>query len=141
MSRAVTVKDIQLFPVAMPFVERLRTSFGEEPFKTAIIVALHTEEENHVWIAYPDGGNGEKVYESTNGGLNWVNLTSPALNDEHISYLLHQGGTEAALYAGSYRTIWFKNDAAANWTPYNDGLPASISTDNLRYSSDNSGRG
>jgi L-alanine-DL-glutamate epimerase-like enolase superfamily enzyme len=26
----------------MPFVERLKTSFGEEPFKTAIIVKLNT---------------------------------------------------------------------------------------------------
>lgn len=49
MSRAITVKDIQLFPVAMPFVERLRTSFGEEPFKTAIIVALHTDEGITGW--------------------------------------------------------------------------------------------
>ncbi|MBE2270974.1 MAG: o-succinylbenzoate synthase [Anaerolinea sp.] len=49
MTRAITVKDIQLFPIAMPFVERLRTSFGEEPFKTAIIVALHTDEGITGW--------------------------------------------------------------------------------------------
>ncbi len=49
MSRAITVKDIQLFPVAMPFVENLRTSFGEEPFKTAIIAALHTDEGFTGW--------------------------------------------------------------------------------------------
>jgi len=49
MTRTITVKDVQLFPIAMPFVERLRTSFGEEPFKTAIIVALHTDEGITGW--------------------------------------------------------------------------------------------
>lgn len=41
--RPITVKSIELFTVAMPLVERLRTSFGEEPFKTAILVQLQTD--------------------------------------------------------------------------------------------------
>jgi len=32
-----------LYPVAMPLVERLGTSFGKEPFKTAILVRLETD--------------------------------------------------------------------------------------------------
>ena len=43
--RSITVKDVQLYTIAMPYVERLRTSFGEEPFKTAIIVRLETDDE------------------------------------------------------------------------------------------------
>lgn len=39
----ITVKHIDLYAIAMPFVERLRTSFGEEPFKTAILVRLTTD--------------------------------------------------------------------------------------------------
>lgn len=42
--KAITIKDVKLYPFAMPFVERLRTSFGEEPFKTGILVAIHTDE-------------------------------------------------------------------------------------------------
>ena len=42
--RAITVKNIQLYPIAMTLVERLRTSFGEEPFKAAVLVKLETDE-------------------------------------------------------------------------------------------------
>ncbi len=41
--RAITIRNIRLHSVALPFVEPLRTSFGEEPFKTAILVELETD--------------------------------------------------------------------------------------------------
>jgi len=41
--RSITVKDIRLYPIAMTLVERLRTSFGEEPYKVAILVELQTD--------------------------------------------------------------------------------------------------
>jgi O-succinylbenzoate synthase len=37
----------------MPLVERLKTSFGEEPFKTAILVALHADEAVTGWGECP----------------------------------------------------------------------------------------
>ncbi len=40
---AITIRNIRLHPVALPFVEPLRTSFGEEPFKTAVLVELETD--------------------------------------------------------------------------------------------------
>jgi o-succinylbenzoate synthase len=40
--KPITIQAIELFPVAMPLVERLGTSFGKEPFKTAILVRLET---------------------------------------------------------------------------------------------------
>jgi O-succinylbenzoate synthase len=45
----ITVKAIHLYGVAMPFVEPLRTSFGEEPFKTAILVELITDQGVTGW--------------------------------------------------------------------------------------------
>jgi O-succinylbenzoate synthase len=51
--RSITVKDIELYAVAMPLVERLKTSFGEEPFKTAIIAALHTDQGITGWGESP----------------------------------------------------------------------------------------
>ncbi len=47
--RSITVKDVQLYTIAMPYVERLRTSFGEEPFKTAILIRLDTDEGITGW--------------------------------------------------------------------------------------------
>ncbi len=41
--KPITIKSIQLYPIAISLVETLRTSFGEEPFKSAVLVALETD--------------------------------------------------------------------------------------------------
>jgi o-succinylbenzoate synthase len=47
--QTITIKDIQLHAIGMPLVERLRTSFGEEPYKAAVLVELHTDEGITGW--------------------------------------------------------------------------------------------
>lgn len=68
--RAITIKDIILHPISLPFVEPLRTSFGEEPFKAAVIVELITEDGITGW--------GEASVE-----------TKPGYNEETIITALH----------------------------------------------------
>lgn len=41
--KPITIKDIQLHVVSLPYVEPLRTSFGVEPNKVAVLVELTTE--------------------------------------------------------------------------------------------------
>jgi len=41
--KSVTIKDIKLHVVALPLVELLKTSFGAEPYKSAIIIEVVTE--------------------------------------------------------------------------------------------------
>jgi O-succinylbenzoate synthase len=45
----ITITHIALHPIALPFVEVLRTSFGVEEFKSAIIVELHTADGMIGW--------------------------------------------------------------------------------------------
>ncbi|MDQ3015148.1 MAG: PKD domain-containing protein [Bacteroidota bacterium] len=97
-----------------------------------VLVALSAEDEDRVWVAYTDGNDGEKIYTSMNGGTEWENLTTPALNGEHISYILHQGGTDGGLYLGTFRTIWYRDDTISEWMTYQDGLPVQIATCILR---------
>ncbi len=42
--QAITIRSVRLYPVALPLVERLGTSFGNEPFKAAILIRLEAEE-------------------------------------------------------------------------------------------------
>lgn len=41
--KPITVQDVKLHPIALPLVETLRTSFGEEPYKAAILAAVHSD--------------------------------------------------------------------------------------------------
>jgi o-succinylbenzoate synthase len=63
--RSITIKEIILHPIAIPFVEPLRTSFGMEPFKAAIIIEMITEEGITGWgesaVAPEPGYTGETV--------------------------------------------------------------------------------
>jgi O-succinylbenzoate synthase len=57
--KPIAVKDIKLYPIAVPLVEPLRTSFGMEPYKGAIIVEVVTENGISGWgeaSAAPDPG-------------------------------------------------------------------------------------
>jgi O-succinylbenzoate synthase len=47
--QSIKIHGIELFPVALPLVERLKTSFGEEPFKVAILVAVRTPDGITGW--------------------------------------------------------------------------------------------
>jgi O-succinylbenzoate synthase len=42
--KPVTIKAVRLYPIALTLVERLGTSFGKEPFKSAILLELETAE-------------------------------------------------------------------------------------------------
>jgi PKD repeat protein/photosystem II stability/assembly factor-like uncharacterized protein len=101
-------------------------------FARRMLLTLSPEDENLLWVAYPDGNNGQKVYTSSDGGQQWQNLTTPALNGEHISYVLHQGGSDGGVYLGTYRTIWYRENNMTDWLPYEEGLPKSIATCILR---------
>ncbi len=41
--KSITIKAIKLLPIAMTLVETLRTSSGDEPFKTGVLVQLETD--------------------------------------------------------------------------------------------------
>ncbi|MCC6459795.1 MAG: PKD domain-containing protein [Saprospiraceae bacterium] len=97
-----------------------------------MLLTLSPEDENLLWVAYPDGADGQKIYRSANGGQSWDNLSTPALDGEHLSYLLHQGGTNGGVYLGTYRSIWYRNDSMSDWEPFGDGLPKSVATCILR---------
>jgi len=50
---SLTIRKVELYPIAMPLVERLGTSFGKEPFKVAILVQLFTDEGIMGWGESP----------------------------------------------------------------------------------------
>jgi len=63
--KSITIKEVKLHPIAMPFVEPLRTSFGMEPFKGAIIVEVITDKGIIGWgevsNAHEPGYTGETM--------------------------------------------------------------------------------
>ena len=63
------------------------------------------------------------VFQSFNAGNTWQNITTNALDDEHVVSIAHQRGTEGGLYLGTTRAVYYKDDNMDNWELFNSGLP------------------
>lgn len=74
--RSITIKDIRLYPIALPYVEPLRTSFGVEPFKAAVLVEVITEDGLSGWgevsVEIKPGYGAETVYTALHIIRNFV---------------------------------------------------------------------
>lgn len=66
---AITISDVRLYPVGLPLVERLRTSYGAEPFKSAIIVEVTTTEGAVGWGECPTKMRPSYAYETMGTAL------------------------------------------------------------------------
>lgn len=95
-------------------------------------ISLSPLDENLLWIGFTYGGNGSKVFKTSDGGTTWSNITTALLNGENIHALMHQGGTDGGVYAGTQHAVYYRNNALSDWVLYADGLPTVISTDILR---------
>ncbi len=64
--RPITIREIQRYPIALPYVEPLKTSFGVEPDKVAVLIEIITEEGISGWgeasIEIEPGYGSETVY-------------------------------------------------------------------------------
>ena len=47
--KSITIKDIKLHTIALPFVEPLKTSFGNDPVKATVLVEVITAEGVSGW--------------------------------------------------------------------------------------------
>ena len=83
---AITIESVEIHPVAIPLVEPLRTSFGEEPFKAATLVELRTTEGIVGWGEASGEMKPGYSYETVGTGLHILtNFLVPLLEGQTIT--------------------------------------------------------
>ena len=87
-----------------------------------LLLALNPANSQELWLAYPSGSNGFKVFKSSNGGGSWQNLTSSLLNNESVQSLVHIAGTDGGIYVATNKAVYYRNNTT-NFTLENNGLP------------------
>ncbi len=74
--KPITLQAIHLHPIAMPFVEMLRTSFGQDPFKAALLVEAVTTEGVTGWgeisVEVEPGYGAETVWTAQHIATNFL---------------------------------------------------------------------
>ncbi|MFM2136526.1 MAG: hypothetical protein RL021_1926 [Bacteroidota bacterium] len=94
--------------------------------KRELLFTLSGTGADELWIAYPGGTNGNKVYKSINSGTTWTNITTAALDNLGIEAMAHQFGTHGGVYLATYHgPVFYRNASLPDWTTVGSGLPRS----------------
>ncbi len=82
----------------------------------------------HVVISCSGYNNSNKVFESTNGGQQWTNISSglPAVPANCAQF---EGGNSNGIYVGTDIGVYFRDATTSGWVSFNDNLPNLIVND------------
>lgn len=97
-----------------------------------VLIALDPEDENKLFAAFPDGGNGLKIYKTVNGAATWTNLTTSVLDNESVHSIVLAGGTADGIYFCTNKTVYYRDDITGTWAPFNLDLPINFPTNIAR---------
>ena len=92
-------------------------------------ITVSSNDENTLWVARcSQSGNynlidGYNIFKSIDGGQNWINLSTPTLDGEHMTNIEHQRGSNGGVYLGTRNTVYYRNDNMNDWEIYNNNLP------------------
>lgn len=93
-----------------------------------VLIELDAENQDILWLCYPRGNNGQKVFKSVDGGSSWTNITSSELDNQRIYSMAAVGGTDGGVYINTNVNCYYRNNTMSSWTLDNLGLPTSITT-------------
>jgi PKD repeat protein len=93
---------------------------------TAIAVA--PEDPLHVYVSLSGYQAGQKVFESTDGGASWTNI-SRNLPNVPANTIVRQSGAAEGLYVGTDIGVFYSDNTLGNWQPFSDGLPRVVVTE------------
>ncbi len=86
-------------------------------------VTVSNSDADRVWVTLSGYASSHKVYESVNGGLNFINITANGLPNLPVNCIVYQAGTNDDLYVGTDVGVYYKNNTMTDWIPYMTGLP------------------
>jgi len=91
-------------------------------------ITVKNDDPNHIWVSM-GGYNSHGVYETTNGGASWTNI-SAGLPQIPVMCVIQntQNLTAIELYAATDVGVYIK-DGGNNWIPFNTGLPNVVVTE------------
>ena len=92
-------------------------------------IAVKNTDPNTVWITYGGYTDGSKVYQSTDGGTSWTNISTGLPNLPVMCIVYYKDVTDRdILFVGTDVGVYVK-DGTNDWASYNTGLPNVVVTE------------
>jgi len=86
-------------------------------------VTVANNNADRVWVTLSQYNSSHKIYESNDGGVNWINITATGLPNLPANCIVYQAGTNDDLYVGTDVGVYYKNNTMSDWIPFMNGLP------------------
>lgn len=90
-------------------------------------IACSNTDPNKAFIGFSGFTNTNKVFQTNDQGVTWINLSSSIPNIP-INYILYVDNSNDALYIGTDVGVYYKDASLTIWQPFNNGLPNTIVT-------------
>lgn len=103
------------------------TTITNVPAGTISSIACSNTDPNRAWITYSGFSGGNKVFQTNDQGVTWLNLSS-SLPNIPINYITRQNNSNDALYIATDAGVYFKDSTLTIWQPFFNGLPNVIVT-------------
>ncbi|CAI8350231.1 MAG: Xyloglucanase [Owenweeksia sp. TMED14] len=91
-------------------------------------VDIDETDPNHIVISCSGYNNSNKVFESTNAGTSWTNISSglPSVPAQCIQF---EDGASNGIYVGTDIGVFFRDASTSGWVSFNENLPNVIIND------------
>lgn len=86
-------------------------------------VAVDRNNADRAWVVFSNYNNSQKIYETTDAGNTWVNISGTTLPGLPANCIVHQGGANDEIYIGTDVGVYYKTNTMSDWAPFNTGLP------------------
>lgn len=98
---------------------------GSLPVASAYIncIEVSTIDANKAWVGFGSYSNGIKVFETTDGGTTWTNISGTLPNIPVNCIAFEPGSSVDALYIGTDMGVYYRDDILGYWIPFRNGLP------------------
>lgn len=98
-----------------------------------VSLSLSFSDENTLWMVSPSNSSNNRVFKTTNGGATWTNLTTPTINGQAYTAIVHAQGTDNGVYIlGDNGAVFYKSDSEPDWVPFSSGLPKVHNNEHIR---------
>ncbi len=95
------------------------------PIHTVTYLAVNPNNSLEVYVTVAGFSEGNKVYRTTNGGYDWINISGslPNISVNCIAFENTNGDPDGAVYIGTDVGVFYHNNSLGDWIPFSNWLP------------------
>ena len=88
-------------------------------------IAVKANDPSTLWVTFGGYTEGNKIFQSTDGGTTWTNISGTLPNIPVLSVVQYTRAASTQLFIGTDAGVYTK-DGNNDWSYFNDGMPVTV---------------